>query len=58
MKLVQIFLIFCCMQFFNRVSYIIGGRVYSLNDMENGVLRANRKPVGAIKRPFSGEDPR
>ena len=46
------------LQFFYRVSYIIGGRVFSLNDIESGVLRSNRKPIGAIKRPFSSQDPR
>ena len=45
-------------QFFNSVSYIIGGRVFTLNDIENGVLRSNRKPIGAFKRPFSRDDPR
>ncbi|XP_064382280.1 uncharacterized protein LOC135331148 [Halichondria panicea] len=45
-------------RFFNVVSYIIGGRVYTLNDIESGILRANRKPVGAFKRPFSKDDPR
>ncbi len=49
---------FLIAQFFNVVSYIIGGRVYTLNDIESGVLRANRKPVGAFKRPFSNDDPR
>lgn len=34
------------MQFFNTVRYIIGGHAYSLQDIENGVLRANRKGVG------------
>ena len=48
----------CNLQFFYRVSYIIGGRVFSLNDIESGILRANRKPIGAIKRPFSPDDPR
>ena len=45
-------------QFFNVVSYIIGGRVFTLNDIESGVLRSNRKPVGAFKRPFPKDDPR
>jgi len=40
------------------VSYIIGGRVFTLNDIENGVLRSNRKPIGAFRRPFSSDDPR
>jgi hypothetical protein len=35
-----------CLQFFNTVRYIIGGEAYSLQDIENGVLRGNRKGVG------------
>jgi hypothetical protein len=46
------------LRFFNQTSYIIGGHVYSLNDMESGVLRANRKPVAALRRPFPANDPR
>ncbi len=46
------------LQFFNSVSYIIGGRVFSLNDIESGILRSNRKPVGVFKKPFSRQDPR
>lgn len=46
-------------QFFNNTSYIIGGRCYALNDIENGVLRGNKKAVAAIRRPFtSRDDPR
>ncbi|KAK7108643.1 uncharacterized protein [Littorina saxatilis] len=45
-------------KFFNTVKYIIGGHEYSLQDMENGVLRANRKGVGMLTRPFSKSDPR
>ncbi|GFO19280.1 glutaredoxin [Plakobranchus ocellatus] len=33
-------------RFFNGTKYIIGGHPYSLQDIENGVLRANRKGVG------------
>ena len=36
-------------KFFNTMQYIIGGQVYSLQDIENGVLRANRKGVGKCK---------
>ncbi|XP_030845992.1 uncharacterized protein LOC593247 [Strongylocentrotus purpuratus] len=43
-------------KFFNYVSYIIGGQLYSLNDIENGVLRANRKPIGSLSKPFSKSD--
>ena len=46
------------LQFFNATSCIIGGRVYTLNDIESGVLRVNRKPVGAFRRPFGRNDPR
>ena len=45
-------------KFFNTVYYIIGGLSYSLQDIENGVLRANRKGVGMIMRPFGKNDPR
>ncbi|XP_076462011.1 uncharacterized protein LOC143294531 [Babylonia areolata] len=45
-------------KFFNTVKYIIGGYEYSLQDIENGVLRANRKGVGMLTRPFSKSDPR
>lgn len=45
-------------QFFDKTSYIIGGHMYSLNDIENGVLRANKR--GALKFfvPFGKSDPR
>nr|KAG5698310.1 hypothetical protein BaRGS_017012 [Batillaria attramentaria] len=45
-------------KFFNGVKYIIGGYEYSLQDIENGVLRANRKGVGMLWPPFSKNDPR
>nr|XP_061799196.1 uncharacterized protein LOC133590592 [Nerophis lumbriciformis] len=45
-------------RFFNYVSYLIGGEVYTLQDIENGVLRGNRKGVGQLRRPFSKTDPR
>ncbi|XP_065843089.1 uncharacterized protein [Oscarella lobularis] len=45
-------------KFFNYTSYVIGGYIYSLQDIENGVLRANRKGVGQLKRPFKRNDPR
>ena len=40
-------------------AYNIGGHTYSLNDIENGVLRGNRRsatPLSSI--PFSNDDPR
>ncbi|ELU10998.1 hypothetical protein CAPTEDRAFT_203097 [Capitella teleta] len=45
-------------KFFNTVQYIIGGQTYSLQDIENGVLRANRKGVGMLFKPFGKNDPR
>jgi len=40
------------------VSYFIGGYTYSLNDIENGILRSNRKALGAFRKPFGKNDPR
>ncbi|KAK2839632.1 hypothetical protein Q5P01_013372 [Channa striata] len=45
-------------RFFNYVSYLIGGEVFTLQDIENGVLRGNRKGVAQLLRPFSKSDPR
>ncbi|XP_030642057.1 uncharacterized protein zgc:152951 [Chanos chanos] len=45
-------------RFFNYVSYMIGGEVFTLQDIENGVLRGNRKGVAQLLRPFSKSDPR
>ncbi|XP_054642972.1 uncharacterized protein zgc:152951 [Dunckerocampus dactyliophorus] len=45
-------------RFFNYVSYLIGGEVFTLQDIENGVLRGNRKGVAQLRRPFSKTDPR
>ncbi|XP_061579768.1 uncharacterized protein zgc:152951 isoform X2 [Cololabis saira] len=45
-------------RFFNYVSYLIGGEVFTLQDIENGVLRGNRKGVAQLLRPFSKTDPR
>lgn len=40
------------------MSYLIGGEVFTLQDIENGVLRGNRKGVAQLRRPFSRTDPR
>jgi len=45
-------------KFFNTVSYTIGGYSFALNEIENGVLRSNRKAIGAVTKPFSKSDPR
>ncbi|XP_065182359.1 uncharacterized protein LOC135813068 [Sycon ciliatum] len=45
-------------KFFNTSCYTIGGHVYSLQDIENGILRGNKKGVGALRKPFGKTDPR
>ncbi|KAM9804925.1 uncharacterized protein ACB057_006803 [Neosynchiropus ocellatus] len=45
-------------RFFNYVSYLIGGEVFTLQDIENGVLRGNRKGIAQLRKPFSKTDPR
>ncbi|GAA6108179.1 uncharacterized protein zgc:152951 isoform X1 [Tachysurus ichikawai] len=45
-------------KFFNFVSYLIGGEVFTLQDIENGVLRGNRKGIAQLLKPFSKSDPR
>jgi hypothetical protein len=44
--------------FFGRVSYQIDGRSFSLDDIEHGVLRDNRRRKLPPLRPFSAGDPR
>ncbi|XP_059099524.1 uncharacterized protein LOC131893495 isoform X1 [Tigriopus californicus] len=46
-------------RFFSTIAYNLGGHVYSLNDIENGILRANRGSMGTLYiTPFGKEDPR
>ncbi|XP_066497075.1 uncharacterized protein zgc:152951 isoform X2 [Hoplias malabaricus] len=45
-------------RFFNYVSYLIGGEVFTLQDIHNGVLRGNRKGAAQLLKPFSKNDPR
>lgn len=45
--------------FYARVSYDIGGTVFTLNDIENGLMRRNRRsPLPMTHLPFSLKDPR
>jgi hypothetical protein len=44
--------------FFDRISLEIGGYQFSLNDMEHGILRGNKRPPYRIRRPFKKQDPR
>jgi hypothetical protein len=43
---------------FDRVAYRVGRHPYPLNLIENGVLRANRRPPYRLRRPLRASDPR
>lgn len=45
-------------RFFQRVSYRVGGHIFSLDDIEHGILRGNRRPPYGLFRPFSRGDAR
>ncbi len=45
-------------RFFDRVTYEIGGFPFTLNEMEHGILRGNRRHPYRFFNPFSGKDPR
>jgi len=47
-----------CPGFFDRVTYEIGGFHFSLNEMEHGLLRGNRRHPYGVLRPFRERDPR
>jgi len=44
--------------FFTSVGYNIGGDFLSFSDLENGVLRGNKKAPGKLSQPFSSSDRR
>jgi len=44
--------------FFNGVRYALGHNVFSLHDLENGILRGNRHPPYHFNRCFQKKDPR
>jgi hypothetical protein len=44
--------------FFDRITYEIGGFPFSLNEMEHGLLRGNRRHPYRILKPFRERDPR
>lgn len=46
------------LQFFDKVGYCIGGHVYSLNQIENGLLRGNKVAPFHFHKPFRPDDPR
>ena len=43
--------------FFNRYSYLVSGFLFTLNDIEHGVLRGNRSAF-LLRQPFGDSDPR
>eukprot|EP01080_Neovahlkampfia_damariscottae_P005926 gene5926-9756_t len=45
-------------RFFNSVTYNIQGNLYSLNDIEHGILRCNRYPPGSLSRRLKNNDAR
>jgi hypothetical protein len=45
-------------RFFDRITYKIGDYRFSLNDIEHGILRGNRRPPYRLLRPFRKRDPR
>ena len=44
--------------FFKAVCYNVGGHVFSLDDIEHGILRGNKKKHLLSPKPFSSSDPR
>mmetsp|Transcript_29555 Transcript_29555/g.32898 ORF Transcript_29555/g.32898 Transcript_29555/m.32898 type:complete len:449 (+) Transcript_29555:543-1889(+) len=42
--------------FFGNISYNIGGNYFSLNDIEHGILRGNKKPPGPFSSRLIGKD--
>jgi hypothetical protein len=45
-------------RFFDRITYEIGGFQFTLNQMEHGILRSNRRPPYRPLRPFGEKDSR
>ncbi len=44
--------------FFRRAAYRIGGRRFSSEEIEHGILRGNRPPLPQLEPPFEPDDPR
>ena len=46
-------------KFFKETRYVIGNHVFSLNEIENGILRGNKRgPADLFNKPFGRGDPR
>lgn len=46
------------LRFFGTVGYCVGGFRYTLNDMEHGILRGNKRPPYSLSKPFRFKDQR
>jgi len=46
------------LRFFRRIRYVVGSNEFTPDDMEHGILRANRKPPNSLLRVFGADDPR
>jgi len=44
--------------YFSNAKYQIGRDIYSLDDIEHGILRGNQSPPGSLFKPFSSNDSR
>ncbi|KAF3432467.1 hypothetical protein FNV43_RR27207 [Rhamnella rubrinervis] len=44
--------------FFSDFQYLVGGYPYSLNTIQNGILRNNSRPPYSFTKPFGSGDPR
>ncbi len=44
--------------FFKRIKYNVGGLLYSPEDIEHGILRANKRPPYTLRKRFQKGDPR
>ena len=44
--------------FFTMVKFNIGGHLYSFQELENGILRGNRRAPYSLSKPISKNDPR
>jgi len=44
--------------FFSIVKFNVGGNLFSFQDLENGILRGNKRPVLGLKPQLSSNDPR
>ena len=46
------------MSFFDKIKYNIGGHLFSFTEIEDGILRGNRRQPYSFRKPFGSSDPR